>query len=809
MLKNYLKVALRNLARNKVYSAINIGGLAIGIAACMLIFLYVKDELSYDRHHSKADRIYRVTRDFLSDDGSVSLHLARVAPPFGPLLQQDFPEIERIARTLHTVLTVEDAEKQKTFREEGIFFAEPAFADIFDINMLKGSAHKALQEPYSILLSDKMAEKYYPYEEAVGKVLRLNETLTFKVSAVFKSFPENSHMHPDFLASFSTLNDTTVYGAEALKTNYGNNSFPTYLLLQSDEQTKSLQAQLPAFLDRHLSATDHARSHKPSEFTNLYLQKLTDIHLKSNLDSELEVNGDIDSIMVLGAVAIVILLIASINYVNLSTARSTSRAKEVGVRKVIGAAKHNLVLQFLLESVLITTIATILALGITELALPWLNEFTGKNITTALLSDKWVLLLVLALPLVVGVLAGLYPAFYLSHFQAATVLKGSLSSSSKNPMLRKTLVVLQFSISTVLIIATGIIYQQLMYMQQKDLGFDSDQLVVLPNSSSLTPKYEAFKAELMKSSAIQGAGRSLLVPTDQLLNSMGAQVSKGGSMAPTSTTIKYVAVDHDMLDVYKVKMAAGRNFDRKFASDDTAAYIVNEAAARMIGWHDPNMAIGQTLSYGGNNGRIIGVAQDFHFESLHKEISPMVFMISNSQGYSNISVKVAGDTKEALAHIEETWQEFLPKVPFSYQFMDDLYEKSYQDEAKKGQIFTIFSCIAIVIACLGLFGLASFTTVQRTKEIGVRKVFGASVSGIVALISKDFLKLVLFANLLAWPIAWYAMRKWLSDFAYRIDISTDIFLLATLVAFAVAMVTVSYQAIKAASSNPVDALRTE
>ncbi len=800
---------MRNLARNKVYSAINVGGLAIGIAACMLIFLYVKDELSYDRHHSKADNIYRITRDFLSDDGSVSLHLARVAPPFGPLLQQDFPEIERIARTLRTTLTVEDAEKQKTFREEGIYFAEPAFVDIFDINMLKGSAHEALQEPYSILLSDKMAEKYYPHEEAVGKVLKLNETLTFKVSGVFKSFPENSHMHPDFLASFSTLNDTTVYGAEALKTNYGNNSFPTYLLLQSEEQAKSLQAQLPAFLDRHLSGTNHARSRKPSEFTNLYLQKLTDIHLKSNLDSELEVNGDIDSIMVLGAVAIVILLIASINYVNLSTARSTSRAKEVGVRKVIGAAKHNLVLQFLLESVLITTIATILALGMTELALPWLNEFTGKNITTTLLSDKWVLLLVLTLPLVVGVLAGLYPAFYLSHFQAATVLKGSLSSSSKNPMLRKTLVVLQFSISTVLIIATGIIYQQLMYMQQKDLGFDSNQLVVLPNSSNLTPKYEAFKAELMKSSTIQGVGRSSLVPTDQLLNSMGAQVSKGGNLAPTSATIKFVTIDHDMLDVYKVKMAAGRNFDRKFASDDTAAYIINEAAARMIGWHDPNIAIDQTLSYGGNNGRIVGVAQDFHFESLHKEISPMVFMISDSQGYSNISVKVAGDTKAALAHMEETWQEFLPKVPFSYQFIDDLYEKSYQDEVKKGQIFTIFSCIAILIACLGLFGLASFTTIQRTKEIGVRKVFGASVSGIVALISKDFLKLVLVANLLAWPIAWYAMRQWLSDFAYRIDISTDIFLLATLVAFAVAMVTISYQAIKAASSNPVDALRTE
>jgi putative ABC transport system permease protein len=811
MIQNYLKIALRNFARNKIYAAINIGGLAVGIAACILIFLFIKDELSYDRFHSKADRIYRVTRDFVSDDGSVSLHLARVAPPVGPLLEQDFPEIEAVCRMLSTTLLLEDEANQRTFREERFFFAEPTAFKLFDIELLKGNPEKALQDPFVILLSDKMAEKYFPNEDPVGKVLKFGSQTKFnlRVEGVFESLPANSHMHPDFLAAFSTLNDTAVYGAEGLKTNWGNNSFPTYLLLPSEEEAKRLEAQFPAFLNRHLTGSDHARDRKPSDFSNLYLQKLTDIHLRSNLDSELETNGDYSSVMVLSVVGFIILLIACINYINLSTARSTSRAKEVGVRKVIGAARHNLVTQFLLESVLIAFIATVLALGLTELVLPWLNEFTGKQIAFHILSDKWFVILLLLLPVLVGVLAGLYPALYLSHFQAANVLKGTLSSSSKNPVLRRSLVILQFSISIVLIIATGIIFQQLMYMQQKDLGFEKGQLLVLPEYMTLAPQYEAFKTELLTSSTVEGVGRSQLVPTDQLLNSMGAQVMKGDSLAPTSATIKFVTVDHDLLDVYKVEMAAGRNFSRSHLSDDSSAYIINEAAARMIGWRDAQQALDQTLSYGDNRGRIIGVVKDFHFESLHKEISPMVFMISRSGNYGNISVKVSGDTKQAMAHIEQIWQKFLPGYPFEYDFMDQLYGQSFEAEKQKAQIFTIFSGIAIFIACLGLFGLASYTTVQRTKEIGIRKVFGASILRIVTLLSTDFLVLVLVANLIAWPLAWYAMDRWLEDFAYRVEIQTGVFMLAAFLAFIIAIVTISFHAIKAASANPVKALRAQ
>lgn len=809
MISNYFKIAIRNLARNKVYSAINIGGLAVGIAACILIFLFVKDELSYDRYHTNADRVYRVTRDFVSGDGNVSLHLARVAPPVGPLLEQDFPQIEAVTRMVTSELLLENKETQQTFREDDVFFVEPTAFQLFDINLIKGNPEKALRDPFTVLLSEKTAEKYFPGEDPVGKVLHFGEQSSLRVEGVFESFPANSHLHPEFMASFSTLNDSTIYGADALKTNWGNNSFPTYLLLPSEEEAKRLEAQFPAFLDKHLAGTDHADGTKPSNFTNLYLQKLTDIHLHSNLDSELEVNGDIDSITVLSVVALIILLIACINYINLSTARSTSRAKEVGVRKVIGAARHNLVFQFLLESILTVAIATILALGLVEFCLPWLNNFTDKSMNFNVFTDNWLLLLLLLLPIMIGILAGLYPALYLSHFQAATVLKGALSSSSKNPMLRKMLVVLQFSVSIVLIIATGIIFQQLMFIKNKDLGFNKDQLVILQENTALRPQMDAFKAELLKSSTIEGVGRSQLIPTEQLLNSAGAEVAKGDSMAPTAATIKFVTVDHDLIDVYDMKMVAGRNFSRKFRSDDTAAYILNEAAIRMIGWKDPQQAINQSFTYGGNNGRIIGVVKDINFESLHKEISPMVFMITGWGNYQHISIKISGDPKQALAHIEETWNKFLPTYPFEYEFMDQLYGQTYEAEQKKGQIFTIFSCIAILIACLGLFGLASYTTVQRRKEIGIRKVFGAPIASIVALISKDFMKLVLVANILAWPIAWYAMRQWLNDFAYRIDMSTDIFILAAVVAFIIAMATISYQALKAATSDPVKSIRTE
>ncbi|WP_207435035.1 ABC transporter permease [Sabulibacter ruber] len=808
MFKNYLKVAWRNLIRQKVYSSINIAGLTIGLTACILISLYVVDELSYDRFHANADRIYRVTRDFTAQDGTVSLHLGHVAPPFGPLIEQDFPDIEKVARTLNTELLVEDKEQQKAFNEQNLYFAEPELLDIFTIPVTKGDGKKALSEPFTMLLSEDMAEKYFPGADPVGKVLQVYNQFPVKVAGVFEPLPANSHFHPDFLMSFASLADTAVYGAEALATNFGNNSFGTYLLLPENYPADKLQAQFPAFLDRHLGGSDHARGRKPSDFTHLYLQKLTDIHLRSHLDSEEEPNGDITSVMILGAVAVFILLIACINYINLCTARSTSRAKEIGIRKVVGAYQQTLVGQFLMESVLVAVLSTVLALGLAEVLLPWLNTFTGKAMDLDLISQPSLLVLVLLLPLVVGGLAGLYPALYLSKFRPVLVLKGSLSSGARNPFLRKTLVVTQFSISIVLIIATGVISQQLDYMQTKSLGFDKERLVVFDYDNDLSDQFEAYRNELLSSASIQKVGRSLLVPSERLLNSMGAAVQKGDSMEQTSLPIRFVNVDHDLFSTYGVQLAAGRNFLKDHPTD-TASYVLNESSVKMIGWKNAQEALGQPFQYGGRKGRVIGVVKDFHFESMHEEISPMVYLLPSGDQYSKISVKFTGDPQEALAHLQATWKKFLPNKPFEYQFMDDMFGQLYESEVLKQRIFTIFSAIAIFIACLGLFGLASYTAEQRTKEIGIRKVLGSSVQEIVLLLSKDFAWLVVISIVLASPIAWYGMNKWLQDFAYRVPLNWSTFFLTGLIAMTIAMLTVSFHAAKAALLNPVKALRTE
>ncbi|WP_210465497.1 ABC transporter permease [Rufibacter roseolus] len=809
MFKNYLKVAWRNLVRQKIYSTINIAGLTIGITACILISLYVLDEFSYDRYHANADRIYRVTRDFKSDDGSVSLALGHVAPPFGPLIEQDFPDIEKVARVLNTQVLVEDKEQQKAFNEKRVYFAEPNLLDIFTIPMLKGDGKKALTEPYTLLMSDAMAEKYYPGADPVGKVLQVFSKYSVKVGGVYKAFPANSHMHPDFLVSFNTLADTAIYGAKQLATNFGNNSFGTYLLLPKNYPAQNLQAAFPAFLDKHLGGSDHARARKPSEFTTLHLQKVTDVHLRSHLDSEEEPNGDIKTVMILSAVALFILLIACINYINLCTARSTSRAKEIGIRKVVGAHQQTLVGQFLMESILVAILSTILALGLAEALLPWLNNFTGKTLDLDLFSRPYLLGIIVLLPLVIGGMAGLYPAVYLSKFRPVLVLKGSLSSGARNPFLRKTLVVAQFSISIVLIIATGVISQQLNYMQNKALGFDKERLVVFNFDNGLTGKYDAFRNDLVASANIQNVGRSLLVPSNRLLNSMGASVLRGDSLQGTSLAIRFVNVDHDLFQTYGVKLAAGRNFLKDHPTD-TASFILNESSVRMIGWKSPQEAIGQVFKYGDTKGHVIGVVRDFHFESMHEAISPMVYLLPpNNRNYSNITVKFRGDPQEALAHIQATWKKFLPSTPFEYQFMDDMFGKLYEAEVLKQQIFTIFAAIAIFIACLGLFGLASYTAEQRTKEIGIRKVLGSSVREIIMLLSKDFALLVVIAIALASPIAWYSMDRWLEDFAYRVPLNWSTFILTGLIAMTIAMLTVSFHAAKAAFLNPVKALRTE
>ena len=816
MLQNYIKVALRSIFRNKLTAFINIAGLALAMMCSILIYLFVNDELHYDQYNSKADRTYRVTRNFLNREGVASLHLANVAPPIGPLVQNDFGEIEVMARAINYGLVIgqeENGELTKNFSEDFLFVVEPDIFKIFDIAVKSGDAATALTRPFTVMLSEKTARKFFADGNALGKRLRANNQFDLEVTGVYEDFPVQAHWHPEYMVSFSTLDDTNIYGRTNLETNWGNNSFGTYILLEEGTDPKKVETAFPEFLNKHFGAFAKANFGAPPDFvastsTTLFLQKLTDIHLRSHLDDELEVNGNINNVYMMAVIGLFIVLIACFNFINLSTARATKRAKEVGMRKVVGAFKNQLIVQYLSESVMIAIFALILGLGFSKVSINWLNTFTGKSLSFSLMNDWPLLLGLIGFSIVVGILAGLYPALVLSGFKPVLVLKGQQGSAKGNGLLRKSLVVAQFSISIVLLIATAITFQQLGYLNNRNLGYNKDQVVTLPYYDELSDSYESFYNELMKFSGIKILGRSSRIPTGRLLDSQGPPlIMKGDSLVNSTVTTKYVTVDFDFFKTYDIGFAAGRDFSKEIPTDDTLAFIVNESAAKSYGWKDLNDAINKDFNYGGTTGKLIGIAKDFHFESLHQQIVPLVFYIGN---YNNISVKIAGtDMKQGMEHLERIWKEFLPKRPFSYTFLSDNYRKLYDDEQKQGQLFTIFSGLAIFIACLGLFGLATFNTMQRVKEIGIRKVLGASVPSILTLLSKEIVVLILLANLLAWPLAWFFMNKWLDSFAYHIDMDLAIYFLSAIAAILLALVTVSTQTIRAAMTNPSNTLRYE
>ena len=809
MIKNYIKVALRSIFRNKLTAFINIAGLALAMTCCLLIVLFIRDEWAYDRYHTKADRIYRVTRNFISPDGSVNLHLGHVAPPFGPLLKNDFPDFEQAARTLQNRILVsyeENEQQKKLFNENNAFFAEPDIFKIFDITILEGNKDKALSDPFHLMMSEKTKRKYFGDGQAVGKSLRLGNLFDMVVSGVFKDLPEQSHWHPEILISFSTLHDSTIYGRKGLEENWGNNSFSTYILVQEPFDLQKTESQFPAFLDRHMGTLE-PNATKPSTWTKLFLQKVTDIHLHSQLDSEIESNGSINNVYMMGVVGIFIILIACFNFVNLSTARATKRAKEVGLRKVVGAFRTQLIGQYLSESILTAFLALLISIAMVVLSLRWLNDFTGKHLSFDLLQD-WMWLYLILFVLGTGVLAGIYPAFVISSFKPATILKGQYGSLRSKGILRKGLVVAQFAISIVLIIGTLITFRQLQYMNNRDLGYNKDQVVTMPFYNEIASSYDAFYNELLKHSAIGNASRSSRTPTGRLLDSQGtAQIQKGDSLANTDVVLKNIRIDHEFFDTYQIPFVAGRNFSREIKTDDSLAFILNESAVNMMGM-TPEEILTRDFQYGGVKGRVVGVVRDFHFESLHEPIVPLVF--HPARFYGNISLQVAGNKMQAaLQHVEKIWKEFLPHRPFEYSFLSMQYEQLYLAEKKQGELFVVFSGLAIFIASLGLFGLATFNTLQRIKEIGIRKVFGASVANIVRLLSREMILLIVIANLIAWPVAWYFTNQWLDTFAYRIESNFLLYLLSAFTAVAIALLTVGTQTIKAAMSNPSETLRNE
>ena len=809
MLKNNLKIALRTLWKHKQVTLINVIGLSVGMAACVLILLFVQYELSYDRYHENADRIYRLSREWRNADGETSLHLGHLASPFAPFLANDFPkEIESIARLLNpggTFLVNYEA-KDVQMVESDFYFAESAVFDIFSFPLAQGSPETALSEPGSVVVTESTARKYFGDEDPIGKTLLFPENgLTMQVTGVARDVPANSHFHFNMLGSFATLEN--FMGKEAMMTAWDSNSMGTYLLLSEDHDPDALEAQFPDFFDRHLPAS--SGNTKTSESNFLHLWPVTDIHLHSHLDSEMEDNGNITYVYLYTIIALFILAIACINFVNLSTARAGRRAKEVGVRKVMGAVRGSLIRQFLSESVLIAVFSLVVALLLVEIALPFFNDFVGQSLSVNIFENAFVLVLLVAIVVVVGVVAGSYPAFFLSSFLPAKILKSGSIPRGQHAVLRSGLVVLQFAISIVLIIGVFTVENQLDYVKSKSLGFNRDNLLAFPFNDKAYQQYEQLKPQLLQQPGIRDVTITSRVPSGDLLDNQGGTYEIKGEMRDIDFRLSDVHVDHDFLTSFQIDLVAGRNFDINRASDSTEAYILNETAVRTMGWDSPEEAVGQELQYGGQTGYIVGVAQDFHFQSLHQTISPVLFQITEGRARSLIVRIDPAVGAEVVSSLKEQWAYLMPGIPFEYYTISDQFDAQYAKEDKLGQVVQLFSVLALLIAALGLVGMASYVAEQRTKEVGIRKVLGASVGQILLLLTRGFSKLVLVAFVIASPLAYWLMSRWLGNFAYHDSLNVGIFVVAGGIALLVAWLTVGSQTFRAATRNPVDSLRNE
>jgi len=801
MLKNYLKIAYRNIKKHMGYSLINVAGLAIGMACCILILLFVFDELSYDKFHENHDRIIRVTRKWFNEDGVVNLHLGHVAPPVAPLLKNDFPEIIHAVRIIGIggLLVGNDS---AFYEETRFFFAEEDIFKVFTFDMIAGDPETALRDPFSVVITDEMAERYFGTEDPIGKSLTIqasSQKADMKVTGVIKPLPHNSHFHTDFLGSFKTYE--AVVGDRELQS-WASNNYATYLLLPEDYDINRLKSQLDPFIDRHMSEGRSAR-------TKLELQPLTDIHLYSHLDSEIEANSDITYVYVFSIIALFVLLIACVNFMNLATARSAGRAKEVGLRKVIGAQRPQLIRQFLSESIITAVISLLIALGIVLLVLPKFNQFVGRDLFLNISENISLFFFLFFIAIFVGLVSGIYPAVFLSAFKPVRVLKGNLDAGRKGLSFRTVLVVFQFATSIILIICVGIVSSQLDYMQSRNLGFDEEHVVVLPSSPAIIFRLEGFKTRLLQNPNILSVSAAKRVPSGRLLDSSGARVLSGETSQPINFRIAQLMVDYDYIPTFKMEMAAGRNFSRDMGTDPDQAFILNEAAVKRIGWKSAEEAIGKGFGYGQRNGQITGVVKDFHFESLHQEISPIVMFLSKTD-LAQISIRIGPENiPQTMAFLKDIWAELRPNYPFSYYFIDENFDQLYRSEENLQRIFSYFAFLSVLIGCLGLFGLASYSAERRTKEIGIRKVLGASATGLAILLSKELTKWILLANVIAWPAAYLIMSRWLQNFAYRSGIAFGTFLIAGGIAWVIAFLTVSYQAIKASLADPIAALKYE
>jgi putative ABC transport system permease protein len=807
MILNYLKTAFRNLFKHLGFSLINIVGLAIGMASCLMILLFVAHETSYDGFNEHADRIHRVC--MAARWGGRDFNIAVVQAVAAKTMKAEFPEIEdtvRFRRRGDYIVQYQD----HSFREPRVIFADPSFFSVFSIPLLKGDPESALAAPFSAALSRKTAEKYFRDDDPLGKTLRLDNRTDYKVTGIFEEIPDNSHFYFDVMLSMESLE-------ESRDPLWLSQNFQTYLLLRPNADPEALEAKFSQMLEKYmwpqfagvLGKSVQEIQQSTDMYAKFYLQPLRRIHLHSDLLAELEPNSDVRYIYIFSAIALFVLIIASINFMNLATARSAGRAKEVGIRKVLGSHRRQLVRQFLTESLLTSVISVLFAVGLVWLALPMFNQLSGKSLTIMFLFQGWMPVILITMTALTGFLAGSYPAFFISAFRPVSVLRGRMKAGFKSGLLRSVLVVFQFTASIVLIVGTVVVYHQLHYIQNKNLGFDKEQVLVLDNAYLLGEQAKAFKDAMSAHSQILNATISGYLPIPSNRNN-SAVFPEGERDSPQATSFQNWSVDHDYIDTLGMKILEGRNFSRDFTTDESAA-VINESVARQFQWEDPvGRRVGRILNQKGEVGlyTVIGVVEDFHFESLRENIGPLVMYLGENRDLISFRLKTR-DVSATVALLGRTWKEFLPGQPFEYFFLDDRFEGMYRAEQRIGRIFSGFAVLAVLIGCLGLFGLAAFTASQRTKEIGIRKVLGATAPNIVRLLMREFVILIGIANLIAWPLAYFIMRRWLQDFAYRVSPASWIFLAAGSVTLAVALFTVSFQAVKAAVTDPINSLRYE
>ncbi len=795
MIRNYFKIALRNLYKNKLYAFVNITGLTIGIASCILIGVYIMHELSFDRFHANASRIARVTMDYST--GSTDNKVATTGTKVGPEFKRSFPEVQAYTRTLKYTRVV--GYNDKLFEEKNFLYADSAFFSMFSFKLTAGDAATALSGPDKVVVTQAAAKKYFDRESPIGKILKVG-TKDFIVTGVSEDAPANSQIKFDFVGSFTSLNASK-------EEKWWEANYYTYVLLSSGNSFEPLQKRITSLMEK---VSNEELKMKGSEYLTYHLEPLTKVHLYSPLDG-LEPNGNIVYVYVLGAVALLILLIACVNYTNLSTAQSASRSAEIGMRKVLGAQKKQVVYQFLCEAVFFSTISVIAAFALSYLLLPLFNRLSGKELTEAVLFQPVTIISLLLLALIVAFIAGAYPAIVLSNVKLIKVLKSGFSFSAGGNRLRKTLIVLQFVISIFLITSTIIILQQLSFIHNKDLGYNKEQVLVLPLDNKTLEHYDDFKKAISNTANVISVGAAYEEPTHI---GWGDGLKKSGN--DKSITVSGFPVDEDYAKTLGVKIIAGTDYTQADVQHfDTSndgenlryTYMLNESAVKALGWK-PEEAIGKTVMKG-REGIVKAVVKDFHFRSFHEPINPLVIFLDKRM-LNVMFVKISGqNVQSGIEQLQSVWKQRVPHRPFGYHFLDEDYESLYKTEQKTAGVFSTFSSIAILLACLGLFALSAFELVKRTKEIGIRKVLGATITDLVKLLTKDFVQLILLGCIIAFPIAWYVANKWLENFTYRISIQWWTFAIAGMGTLLIALITLSYQAIKTALSNPIKSLRTE